>query len=52
MKIGETSVKGFLSDFGDSIHLAKIKDKYVLLLEADSVTFEEVCVAYRVSKTG
>lgn len=41
MKIGETSVKGFLSDFGESIHLAKINDKYVLLLEADSVTFDE-----------
>lgn len=35
MKVGSTSVKGLLADFGDTIHLGKINGKYVLLLEAD-----------------
>lgn len=41
MKLGETSVKGFLSDFGDQIHLGKINGRYVLLVEADSIQFEK-----------
>ncbi|MEK3886765.1 DUF3900 domain-containing protein [Bacillus sp. FSL K6-3431] len=41
MKLGETSIKGLLADFGENIHLAKVNDKYVLLVEADSVTFEK-----------
>ncbi|MDM5453774.1 DUF3898 domain-containing protein [Peribacillus simplex] len=28
MKLGSTSVKGLLVDFGDSIHLGKINEKY------------------------
>lgn len=41
MKVGSTSVKGLLADFGDTIHLGKINGKYVLLLEADSIQFEK-----------
>ena len=41
MKIGTTSVKGLLADFGDTIHLGKVNGKYVLLLEADSIVFEK-----------
>lgn len=41
MKVGETSIKGWLSDFGESIHLAKVNGKYMLLVEADTVTFEK-----------
>jgi hypothetical protein len=41
MKLDHVSVKGLLADFGDSIHLAKVNDKYVLMVEADSVVFEK-----------
>lgn len=41
MKLDHVSIKGLLSDFGDTIHLAKINDKYVLMVEADSVVFEK-----------
>ncbi|MCM3109478.1 DUF3900 domain-containing protein [Lederbergia lenta] len=41
MTVGDTSIKGYLADFGESIHLAKVNDKYVLLVEADSITFEK-----------
>lgn len=41
LKIGDTSIKGKLADFGENIHLAKINHKYVLLVEADSVIFEK-----------
>jgi len=30
-----------LADFGESIHLAKVNDRYVLMIEADTVTFEK-----------
>lgn len=41
MKLDHVSVKGLLADFGDHIHLSKVNDKYVLLIEADSITFEK-----------
>lgn len=41
MKLDHVSVKGLLADFGDSIHLAKMNGKYVLMIEADSVVFEK-----------
>lgn len=41
MKLDHVSVKGLLADYGDSIHLAKLHGKYVLLIEADTVTFEK-----------
>ena len=41
MKMDHISVRGLLADFGDMIHLAKVGEKYVLLIEADSVVFEK-----------
>jgi FMN-dependent NADH-azoreductase len=41
MKLDHVSVKGLLSDFGDTIHIAKVNDKYVLMVEANSVIFEK-----------
>ncbi|MCU5726674.1 DUF3898 domain-containing protein [Bacillus toyonensis] len=28
--------------FGDQIHIAKVNDKYVLMIEANTITFEKV----------
>ncbi|TSB46127.1 DUF3900 domain-containing protein [Alkalicoccobacillus porphyridii] len=41
MKVGETSIKGLLADFGETLHLGKINGRYVLLVEADSIQFEK-----------
>lgn len=41
MKVGETSIKGLLADFGESIHLGKINGRYVLLLDAETIQFEK-----------
>lgn len=41
MKLDHISIKGLLSDFGESLHLAKVNDKYVLLVEADFIQFEQ-----------
>ncbi|MFK2826798.1 DUF3900 domain-containing protein [Bacillus sp. B190/17] len=41
MKLDHMGVHAMLSDFGESIHLAKLGDRYVVLMEADSVIFEK-----------
>ncbi|WP_203362564.1 DUF3900 domain-containing protein [Bacillus sp. REN10] len=41
MKLDHMGVNAMLSDFGESVHLAKLGDRYVLLMEADSVVFEK-----------
>ncbi|MEW8971309.1 DUF3900 domain-containing protein [Mesobacillus sp. LC4] len=41
MKLDHISVKGLLADYGDSIHLAKVNGKYVIMIEADTITFEK-----------
>jgi len=41
MKLGDTDIKGYLSDFGENIHLAKINGRYVALIEADTILFEK-----------
>ncbi|RXJ04137.1 DUF3900 domain-containing protein [Anaerobacillus alkaliphilus] len=41
LKLDHMSVKGLLSDFGDSIHIAKVNGKYVVLLEGDMFQFEK-----------
>lgn len=41
MKLDSTSIKGLLADFGETIHLAKINNRYVLLIEADTILFEK-----------
>ena len=34
-------MKALLADFGDQIHIAKVNDRYVLMIEADTLTFEK-----------
>lgn len=41
MKLDQTNIKGLLADFGETIHLAKINNRYVLLIEADTILFEK-----------
>ncbi len=41
LKLDQFSVKGFLSDFGDKLHIAKINGRYVVLLEGDLFQFEK-----------
>jgi hypothetical protein len=41
MKLGDTDIKGNLSDFGENIHLAKVNGRYVALIEADTILFEK-----------
>lgn len=41
VKADHISVKALLADFGDQIHIAKVNDRYVLMIEADTLTFEK-----------
>jgi hypothetical protein len=41
VKLDHVSVKALLSDFGESIHLAKVNGKYILMIESESVLFEK-----------
>ncbi len=41
LKLDHVSIKALLSDFGDSIHMAKVNGRYVLIIEGDSVQFEK-----------
>ncbi|WFO48281.1 DUF3900 domain-containing protein [Bacillus pumilus] len=41
MRLGETEIKGLLADFGHSIHIAKVNNRYVVLVEADQIVFEK-----------
>ncbi|EQB49233.1 hypothetical protein CGLO_11450 [Colletotrichum gloeosporioides Cg-14] len=41
MRLGETEIKGLLADFGHSIHIAKLNNRYVVLVEADQIVFEK-----------
>lgn len=41
MKVDNTTVRGLLADFGESIHLAKANGRYMLMIEADEVIFEK-----------
>ncbi|MBU8878741.1 DUF3900 domain-containing protein [Bacillus sp. FJAT-29790] len=41
LKLDHVTVNGMLSDFGDTIHMAKVNGRYVLLIEADTITFEK-----------
>lgn len=40
-KIGDTYVKGLLADYGDRIHIASFGDRYALVIEGDSFTFDK-----------
>ncbi len=41
MKLGETEIKAPVSDFGETVHLAKLGERYVVLIEADQVQFDK-----------
>lgn len=41
LKLDHISVKGLLADFGDSIHIAKVNGRYVVLLEGELFQFEK-----------
>ncbi|WP_230501596.1 DUF3900 domain-containing protein [Sutcliffiella rhizosphaerae] len=40
-KLDHLSVKGLLADYGENVHIAKINDRYVVLLEGDFLQFEK-----------
>lgn len=40
-KLDHISVKSLLADFGENVHIAKINDRYVVLLEGDFLQFEK-----------
>ncbi|KMK76887.1 DUF3900 domain-containing protein [Alkalihalobacillus pseudalcaliphilus] len=41
MKLGETSIRALLADFGETLHLAKLNGRYVLVVEAEAIQFEK-----------
>jgi hypothetical protein len=41
LKLDHISIKGLLSDFGDNIHIAKVNERYVVLIEGDMFQFEK-----------
>ena len=41
LKVDHISVKALLVDFGYQIHITKLNDQYVLMIEADTLTFEK-----------
>lgn len=41
LKADHISAKALLADFEDQIHIAKVNDKYVLMIEVDSIVFEK-----------
>ncbi|MFT9846509.1 DUF3900 domain-containing protein [Aneurinibacillus sp. REN35] len=41
LKLDHVSVKALLADFGESLHIAKLNDRYVLLIEGDTFEFEK-----------
>ncbi|WP_062748043.1 DUF3900 domain-containing protein [Shouchella tritolerans] len=41
MKLGDTDIKVPIAEFGETVHLAKLGDRYVLLVEADQVQFDK-----------
>lgn len=40
LKIGSMSVRAMLADFGDKLHIAKMGDRYVVVLEGDALQFD------------
>ncbi|NEY20779.1 DUF3900 domain-containing protein [Bacillus ginsengihumi] len=41
MKMDHISLSGLLSDFGQAVHITKIGDRYVTVIESDSILFEK-----------
>ncbi|ALS22412.1 DUF3900 domain-containing protein [Paenibacillus naphthalenovorans] len=40
LKLGNMTVKALLADFGDRLHIAKLGDRYVVVLEGDGLEFD------------
>lgn len=40
-KLGSMSIRALLADFGDQLHIAKLGDKYVVVLEGDALSFDK-----------
>lgn len=40
-KLGNVTVKGLLSDFGSSVHIAKHNGRYVAIIDSDHIQFEK-----------
>ncbi|MFH5184517.1 DUF3900 domain-containing protein [Paenibacillus sp. TAB 01] len=40
-KLDSISVRALLADFGDRLHIAKLGDKYVVVLEGDGLSFDK-----------
>ncbi|AJS58411.1 DUF3900 domain-containing protein [Paenibacillus sp. IHBB 10380] len=40
-KLGDTYIKGFLADYGNKIHLTKLRDGYAVVIEGDAFTFDK-----------
>lgn len=41
LKADHIDIKAMLADFGDTLHIAKVNGRYVLLIEADTLQFEK-----------
>ncbi|GAA0441447.1 DUF3900 domain-containing protein [Virgibacillus salarius] len=41
MKLDHVAIKAHLSDFGETLHLAKVNGKYMLMIEADQISFDK-----------
>ncbi len=41
MKLGDTSIRGLLADYGYRLHIAKLGDHYAMVIEGDAFTFDK-----------
>lgn len=41
LKLGETNVQTPIAEFGENVHLAKLGDRYIVIIEADQVQFDK-----------
>ncbi|CDQ41134.1 DUF3900 domain-containing protein [Virgibacillus salexigens] len=41
MKLDHIAIKAHLSDFGECLHLAKVNGKYILMVEAEQISFDK-----------
>ncbi|MCR8631801.1 DUF3900 domain-containing protein [Paenibacillus radicis (ex Xue et al. 2023)] len=41
LKVGHMSVKALLADFGDRLHIAKVDDRYVVVIEGEDLMFDK-----------
>jgi hypothetical protein len=41
LQVGHMTVKGLLADFGDRLHIAKLADRYVVVIEGEGLMFDK-----------